>query len=262
MKTKYLKYTPPLLVALLASSGASATTYNLSSTVSGTFQKWTESTPGVLTNTDNTTSLDNLMAGNASAPGGNIQLVTLSGVAETLSTTFDNGKTLTLSSLTAADWGTPNSGGLLDIWSQQVISTYPHSGVTLAVFEAGMTAHSNYLETVFGNPNISYANLDGNGAISIGIAGYYDIGTILGASYAGDKISKIVKASYNGSTPEYLFSMGSYSATQSGVYAIIPNQPNAFTGNYEVKIPEPSSLALLFAGLTGFLGLRRKAVTA
>ena len=36
----------------------------------------------------------------------------------------------------------------------------------------------------------------------------------------------------------------------------------SYNGNYEVTIPEPTELALLVAGLTGFLGLRRKAVKA
>lgn len=260
MKTKYLKYAPPLLVALLASNSAIATpSYFYSG--SGIASQWAETSPGsgVLSTTAGlTATIDSIMAGNASAPGGAVQLVTatgstpsLTGSVETLTADFGGGNVLTLSSLNAADWGTAGSGGLLDIWAQAYSTAYaPSLSVndienllpTLSAFELSQS-----------NPFISYANL-AYGEISIGLAGYYPT---VPTFPTNTQFSKIVKATFHGVT-EYLFSMGP--ATASGVHE--NTNTAALTGNYEVKIPEPSALALLFAGLTGFLGLRRKAVTA
>jgi hypothetical protein len=195
------------------------------------------------------------MLGNAGAPGGAVQLITVTSgtpatsTVNTLTVDFGGGNVLTLSSLTAADW----SGGLLDIWAQAYRTAYAPSYTLDQVKSSISTAFENSQ----GNPFISYANL-ADGEISIGLAGYMDLNTYSAQFPAGTQFSKIVKATYHGVT-EYLFSMGP--ATASGVYESGVTPP-ALNANYQVTIPEPSALALLFAGLTGFLGLRRKTVTA
>ena len=246
-----------LLAAMFASGNAAAdNSYGLSG--NGTYTLYQDvGSAGLLATTTDITQLPSILGGEAPVPpgpGGNVRLSTGS-TAETLTTTFTNGYVLTLSSLTSANWGTPGSGGLLDQFSTDIINTYA-PGTNLANFEAAFIAHG--YETTFGNPNISYANLGANGVVSIGLAGYIDLGPVLGPLYTGDQVSKIVNASFEGHTA-FLYSMGP--ATPSGVYfPQTPPLPDAFTGNYQVTIPEPSGLALMLVGLTGFLSLRRKAV--
>jgi hypothetical protein len=113
------------------------------------------------------------------------------------------------------------------------------------------------------DPNISYAELDGH-TVHIGLAGFLDaspvleilFGLPLGSLPNDLQVSEVVEVTF-GSAHDYLFS---FFATDSHVYA--PGRrgaPNSYTGNYDVTIPEPESLALFGIGLVGlFLGRRRR----
>ena len=74
-----------------------------------------------------------ILAGNAAAPGGNIELGTITdglgnaafaGAAVTTLTVNLAGGDLVFSSLTLADWGAIGSGGLLDQWTNNLYSAY------------------------------------------------------------------------------------------------------------------------------------------
>jgi hypothetical protein len=254
MKTNHLKFAPALLVALFATGNAVADSIDTTD-----YLQWAETSPGVLTVIPNTPPIPDaaVLAGNAAAPGGNVELGQLgAGTTRTTLTVNTAGGDLLLSSLINSDWGTSGSGGLLDQWTNDLFSYYGASiGMsqdafkTLFVQQNGREAGSD--------PNISYAYADANGLAHIGLAGFLDANQGYSFLPAGAQISEIVRATYQGQT-KYLYGMGPGSATPSNV----STADGSYTGNYEVTIPEPTELALLVAGLTGFLGLRRKAVKA
>jgi hypothetical protein len=136
--------------------------------------------------------------------------------------------------------------------------------LTPAQYAAAVTAFFTPTATLGGrapwqlvsDPNVSYAELDGHTA-HIGLAGFLDASPILTALFGvalppGLQVSEVVEVTF-GSAHDYLFS---FFATPSGVHA---RDGSSYTGNYDVTIPEPESLALFGIGLVGlFLGRRRR----
>jgi hypothetical protein len=285
------------LAVLFASSNASALSYGGSAPAD--HQQYVE-TSGLLY-PNNVPAIEDVINVNGNGNKGNTELFASSeSVGNTAwTTTFNDtttlevgfvdlnglptGSSLALSSLTFADWGTPGSGGLLDIWSTDLLTTF---GVftpgNLALFQAQFVAAGG--EQALSDPNIQSVNVVGAGLVEIGLAGYYDAGTagIVPPAFQslvqGGQISEIVKATVNGdpNSATYLYAIGATPgsvASPSGVESA--DGTGSFTGNFllnvnvpgvdpgdSVDVPEPTGLALLLAGLTGFLGLRRKAVKA
>lgn len=295
MKTNYLKYTPALLMALFASSNASALSYGGSA--SNDHQQYIvdpNNSTLLIPNPDINNPkapLSSILAGNAAAPGGNTELfassdamnnATYFGVPYTGRTTIEvdfinSSSTLSLSSLTAADWGAIDSGGLLDQWTNALFTAYApvplNTPANQTLFKGMFVAAEG--EQQLSDANISYIFADQTGT-HIGLAGFLDASqangllppTIPGLIPQGAQISEIVKVTDNLGQFTYLYAIGPNTATPSGLatadgsydgnFDFTINLPNFDPGD-GVDVPEPTGLALLVAGLTGFLGLRRKA---
>jgi hypothetical protein len=233
-------------------------------------------------------SLSTILTGNASSPTGNVELFANS---ETLSNAAFNsystvttlsgligGRSITLSSLTAADWATNVGGGLTlaQKWFQDALTA---NGLgSLIGTSTGNTAYASFLANGgrqrFSDANISYVNQnDTTGQISIGLAGHYDAKSLLlpivpsslQPLLAGKTIqaSEIVKVSYNGGLAQYLYN---FSATNSGLV----DQGDQFShnGNYELtlaglpptQVPEPSTMLGLMAVGGMVVASKRKAM--
>jgi hypothetical protein len=287
MKTNHFKYTPLLLAVLFASSNASALSYGGS--VPGDHLQYVETPPGSGTLVvNNAPAIQDVINVNSNGNRGNVELFassdSLSNAAfnaytgtTTLEVGFNNGQSLSLSSLTAADWGS-GPGSLLETWSTALLTTFGvFSPGNLALFEAQFVAAGG--QQRLSDPNIQSVNVVG-GVAHIGLAGFYDASTAgivppaFASLVAGGQISEIVKVTANGNPNnfQYLYAIGATPgsvATLSGVQTADGSYNanfdktvtlDSFNPGTSVSVPEPSELALLFAGLTGFLGLRRKAV--
>lgn len=217
--------------------------------------------------------LNNILAGNSSSPGGNIELFASSESVDNAAFLQSNartsivgtvaGKSLTVSSLTATDWFGPS----LDIvYGADTFATkwfdefYDKAG--LADNEAAIkaqipelsllpswllrTAAYNAFFNIRGfqrssDPNISYITTSGSDLL-IGLSGQYDAKAFYApqlGNYAkfikdGFQVSETVKVNYGG-IEKLLYS---FSATESGL--INGAGPGAdgksHTGNYEVSI--------------------------
>jgi hypothetical protein len=250
-----------------------------------------------------------VLTGDAASPGGNIELASesetdpnffASGEAATLSGTL-NGKSIAVSSLTAADWATDMGGGitLAQKWFSEAIATTGSAtliGQTANLF--GIFAQYGGLER-FSDPNISYINQDDTtGEVKIGLAGHLNatplivesVNQLLAAAAANPtnmmlqmqaaaanvllpeisskvlQASEVVKVSYDGAPAQYLYS---FVATASGL--VEAGDGVSHTGNYEVSfegqlppgesVPEPTAL-LGLAAVGGMIIKRRQAKNA
>jgi hypothetical protein len=235
-------------------------------------------------------SLSTILTGNSSSPTGNVELFANS---ETLNntqfatystvTTLSGqigGRSITLSSLTAADWAT-NVGGGLTLAQKWFNDALTNNGLGSFVNSSNQTKAAtynyayNYFLTNgglqrFSDPNISYVNQnDTTGQISIGLAGHLNAHDMLAQvlptqlqSYlpATARASELVKVSYDGGPAQYLYG---FTATNSGLVAA--DDGESHSGNYELllagippaQVPEPSAMLGLM-GLGGFLAAKRK----
>lgn len=223
--------------------------------------------------------LDTILQGNASSPGGNIELFASSETGAGQLNFFNNtgvtsisgevgGKTLTLSSLTAVDWFTTSSGGYSMTYGADNLATrYFDSLWSKAVsLDSSLgLMDNNLVYSLFAanqgfarssDANISYINSN-SGQINIGLAGHYDISDVYNFLPSGLQGSEVVKYTYNGVT-DYLYS---FSATQSG--QVDTADGKSHSGNYEVtvasvaSVPEPSTMLGLMA-VGGLLAASKK----
>lgn len=239
-------------------------------------------------------SLSNILEGNSSSPGGNVELAASSEKSGFDFSKYTNltgkldGRDITISSLTANDWG----GGFAQKWFGEAL--------TANGFDSTFnTSQKSQLFNIFANyggfqrfsdPNISYVNRDGNtGKVNIGLAGHYQASTLLtqsidkyiasGSASMSQKMmasaaksmlastnifaSEIVKVTYEGQS-QLLYS---FKATQSGLTA--KDDGLSHTGNYEVsmmgtpdpqkEVPEPTTMVGGLMALSGMFAAKRKA---
>jgi hypothetical protein len=232
--------------------------------------------------------LPDILQGNSSSPGGNIELAASSEQSgfdfsqlTSLSGTLD-GKPITLSSLTESDWG----GGFAEQWLGEalVANGFGSIDANSKAFLSNIFLNNGGRQR-FSDPNISYVNSEA-GDVKIGLAGHLNATPLLTASIdsflANPSIpndqkllatalksqlqtqtiqaSELVKVSYNGKT-NILYG---FLATPSGLISQDPTQSH--TGNYEIvvkeggntDIPEPSLVIGSAIALSGFWTAKRK----
>lgn len=250
---------------------------------------------GSQTYVNQSASLDSILQGNSSKPGGNIELFSssekqsgfaafMSGQTTSISGTV-GGQNLTLSSLNAKDWfwdgsklnmsygaSTFANKWFNDFYSNAVIAPSPLFTQEKAFNQfsqiGGFLASSD--------PNISYVDQVANGDIKIGLAGHYDLkafyqnqaklqnnwqlGVFSTLIKDGFQASEVLKYTYGDKT-DYLYS---FNATRSG---LLETDGWSHNGNYEVKIagvvksqevPEPITGLIVAAGLGGAAMRRMK----
>ena len=203
-------------------------------------------------------NINDILDGDSSNPGGNIEMYASSesdegfwtNPASTFLSGEINGQQLTLSSLNVADWffdSTINNynfsyGGntLATEWVTQLWNNAygPSNQDTMTAVFNYFVWEMNGLQRA-SDPNISYVNLGSNGKdINIGLAGHYDLGDVYGELFSGIQASEVVKYTYNGVT-DYLYS---FKADNSKL--VEWSDGVSHSGNYEVTIsvPEPSTM--------------------
>ncbi|NEP36923.1 MULTISPECIES: NF038130 family PEP-CTERM protein [Moorena] len=210
---------------------------------------------GTNTYIDPGASLSTLLQGDASDPGGNVELFASSETLENFQFFFSNdvtsltgqigGKDITLSSLTFADWATDFGGiTLAQKWFSDALTanglvSLIGSGLDNVLY--GQFFGNGGLQR-FSDPNISYLNQDDTtGLITIGLAGHFNardmLAEIIPPAFAGFlppsiQASEIVKVEYDGKT-QYLYG---FEATDSGLVSLDDNNDYTYshTGNYQL----------------------------
>lgn len=222
-------------------------------------------------------NLTTALTGDASSPTGNVELFASSessgsnfNTPTTLSGTL-NGKSIVLSSVTAADWnvfGLQWFGEFLDV-ALNPQGQFARSMVGDATLYGLFGSNG---QRTFSDPNISYVNQDdATGEVKVGLAGHFNaytrvvqqIPSLAAYLKPNFQASEIVKIEYDGGPAEYFWS---FSATASGLTEA--GDGVSHSGNYEISfmgdpvedVPEPASVLGLVAlgGLA--VAAKRKAV--
>ncbi|WP_293023732.1 NF038130 family PEP-CTERM protein [Moorena sp. SIO3I8] len=248
--------------SIIAGMSAIATTPAVAGSLTGATVTGTDyykvSSDGTNTFIDPSATLSTLLQGDASNPGGNVELFASSEslsnsefVTHTDVTSLTGqigGKDITLSSLTLADWLTDVGGGInlaqkwfSDALTANGLGTLIGSGLDNLLY--GQFLGNGGLQR-FSDPNISYVNQDDTtGLITIGLAGHFNardmLAEIIPPAFSGllppsIQASEIVKVDYNGET-EYLYG---FEATNSGLLSLDDNNVYTYshTGNYQVAL--------------------------
>ncbi len=236
---------------------------------------------GINTFANPNASLASILGGSASSPGGNVELFASSertGANFNTPTTLSgvlNGTTITLSSLTAADW---NVFGLQ--WFGQFLNTALNTqGQATRAMMGDAALYNQFVAAggrqTFSDPNISYVNQDDTtGEVSIGLAGHFNAYAQVAARIPSlapllrrdFQASEIVKVIYGDGPAQYLWS---FSATASGLREV--SDGISHNGNYEVRfqgtlpehppeaVPEPTAILGLVAMGGLLVAAKRKA---
>jgi hypothetical protein len=230
-------------------------------------------------------NLQTILGGDSANPTGNVELAASSekpGFDFTKNTALNGtigGRDISISSLTAADWGSSYQGTTFgQYWFSSALTAH---GFGMLNGSPTGTALFNLFKgnggfERFSDPNISYVNQDSNNVINIGLAGHYDASPLFANAidqYVATtplsnnqkqlmtrlksrtiQASEVVKTTYGGKT-DYGFS---FLATKSGL--VERGDGLSHTGNYVVslqglepvtqKVPEPS-IVFSLVGLGG-----------
>lgn len=221
-------------------------------------------------------SLLDILTGDSSSPTGNVELF-----SDSETSTYSNpnnfknapvttlsgeigGQSITLSSLTGADWFTTKSGTYnTSFGADNLANRWFKEFITKAGQSYNPFMYNNFLNNGgfqrSSDPNISYVNQDDStGLIKIGLAGHFNLKDVYSFVPNGFQASEIVKYTYNGVT-DFLYS---FTATNSGLTE--KSDGKSHSGNYEVSIagkvastPEPSVI-LGMMGVCGFFATQRR----
>jgi hypothetical protein len=223
---------------------------------------------GTNTFLDPNADLSTVLSGDASAPGGNVELndgaagADLNAPANTLTANLDSGREVTFSSLTAADWFTPDpaNGGqtFAQKWFGEMMGVYGTEVRNQAAFVLGGPVSDTQIFAAFGaadgfarlsDPNIAYVN-ESSAGVTFGLAAHSDAGNV-NPLLTGFFASEVVKVTFEG-VSEYYYSFAQ--PTASGQTSL--DGTNSHEGNYEFfiedhppteDVPEPASVLGLVA---------------
>jgi len=266
------------VAALAVSAGAQAAPVGmLVSSIAPLFTVYNAGVTGVGPLTVGASTLSNAQAalddgdGDASKPGGNVELGKFGSNPATTMTGTVGGKQITLRSLIDSDWGTRLTPTALT--TQYIQGAAMASlGVLLNTDQLGDALDAFFTPIpLLGNktpwqrlsdPNISYVYLDDH-IVNVGLEGFFDAELFLEGVFGVQlpdngpgyyQASEVVEVCVSGASCRFLYG---FAATDS---LVVGPDGYSFTGNFNTQIPEPASLALLGIGLLGLcLGRRRRA---
>ena len=297
----------------LATAPASATTFTLSGSDIIKYEAIDTNNDGILDTTvaNPNADINALLQGNCSAfayspnyecnpgePGGNLELFASSEQLDlneflghqdvtSLEATFDDDRSITLSSLTAVDWFGEDlnigygANTLANRWFSDALDAYNINDSLLGLL--GYSQESLYDTFLngggfqrFSDANISYVNND-NDTVDIGLAGHYDATHLLLGVLTSEQqrqlnlaqfmgilppelqASEVVKVTHNGRTSyAYTFSAArSTLSSNDGTHSHTGVYNPQFTLDDPVDVPEPSILLGLI-GVGGLVAAKRQ----